>query len=389
MEKLTICLGGDIVPTKINEQLFVDGDGQGLLGEELLNILAASDANIFNLETPLCDELDPIVKCGPNLHAKSACVKGLKAMHITAMGCANNHTLDQGEKAMFHTKQLLMEQGIDVFGIGTNLSEAVKPYIIEENGHKVGIYACAEHEFTIATETTAGANPYDALYSFDHVAELKNVCDYVIVMFHGGKEYYRYPSPDIQRICRRFVEKGADLVVTQHTHCIGCRENYQNGVIIYGQGNFLFEQSAFGNREFYANGILLKIDIEEEAKIEELTVVLDKNGCLSLAGDQNKKQIMCAYKQRSDEIQQNGVVEINYQQFASKSIEGYLRIPLGYINSNLCLRIANRVLRRRLYIWLTNTKQRLSILNIIECEAHRELFICGLKNMIFRGKNEI
>ena len=49
MEKLTICLGGDIVPTKINEQLFVDGDGQGLLGDELLNILTASDANIFNL----------------------------------------------------------------------------------------------------------------------------------------------------------------------------------------------------------------------------------------------------------------------------------------------------------------------------------------------------
>ena len=52
MEKLTICLGGDIVPTKINEHLFVDGEGEGLLGEDLLNILAASDANIFNLETP-------------------------------------------------------------------------------------------------------------------------------------------------------------------------------------------------------------------------------------------------------------------------------------------------------------------------------------------------
>ena len=384
MEKLTICLGGDIVPTKINEQLFVDGDGQGLLGEELLNILAASDVNIFNLETPLCDELSPIVKCGPNLHAKSACVKGLKAMHITAMGCANNHTLDQGEKAMFHTKHLLMEQGIDVFGIGTNLSEAAKPYIIEKNGHKVGIYACAEHEFTIATETKAGANPYDALYSFDHVAELKAVCDYVIVMFHGGKEYYRYPSPDIQRICRRFVEKGADLVVTQHTHCIGCREDYQNGVIIYGQGNFLFEQSAFGNREFYANGILLKIIIDETISLNELPVVLDYNGRLSLAKDKEKEGIITEYKKRSREIMQEKFIRKSYDEFSLSNIETYLRIPLGRINENIIIRIINRLLRRKLILHFTNRKQRLSILNIIECEAHRELYICGLKRLIFR-----
>ena len=385
MEKLTICLGGDIVPTKINEQLFVDGDGQGLLGDELLNILTASDANIFNLETPLCDELDPIVKCGPNLHAKSACVNGLKAMHVTAMGCANNHTLDQGEKAMFHTKQLLMEQGIDVFGIGANLAEAVKPYIIEKNGHKVGIYACAEHEFTIATETKAGANPYDALYSFDHVAELKAVCDYVIVMFHGGKEYYRYPSPDIQRVCHHFVEKGADLIVTQHTHCIGCREDYLGGKIIYGQGNFLFEQSAFGNRRFYANGLLLKVVFDESVEVEELPVVLDEKGYLSLAKDEVKELIMQGYRQRSTDILQNGFVEKEYQQFACKTIEGYLRIPFGYINDNIIMRILNRLLGRRLYFWLLNRKHRLSMLNIIECEAHRELFVLGLKRLIFKG----
>ena len=381
MGTLTICLGGDIVPTKINEQLFIAGDGKRLLGNELLNILASSDANIFNLETPLCDELEPIVKCGPNLHAKSACVNGLKAMHITAMGCANNHTLDQGEKAMFHTKQLLMEQGIDVFGIGANLAEAAKPYIIEKNGHKVGIYACAEHEFTIATETKAGANPYDALYSFDHVAELKAVCDYVIVMFHGGKEYYRYPSPDIQRICRRFVEKGADLVVTQHTHCIGCREDYQNGVIIYGQGNFLFGQSNFTSRNFYASGLLLRIDIGKEVNVEELVVVLDAKGCLSLVKDQTKEQIMHGYRNRSTEILQAGFIERKYQKFACESIEGYLRIPLGYINANLILRIVNRLLGRRLYFWMTNRRHRLSFLNIVECEAHRELMIRGLKGI--------
>ncbi|MBP3818615.1 MAG: CapA family protein, partial [Butyrivibrio sp.] len=345
------------------------------------NILTASDANIFNLETPLCDELDPIVKCGPNLHAKSACVNGLKAMHVTAMGCANNHTLDQGEKAMFHTKQLLMEQGIDVFGIGANLAEAVKPYIIEKNGHKVGIYACAEHEFTIATETKAGANPYDALYSFDHVAELKAVCDYVIVMFYGGKEYYRYPSPDIRRICHRFVEKGADLVVTQHTHCIGCRENYQDGVIIYGQGIFIFEQGAFADKEFYANGLLLKISIGKSKSIEEIPVILQENGSLSIGDEKERLAIISDYNGRSQEINIAGFCERKYKVFSQDYVESYLRIPLGYINANIVLRIINRLLGRKLFMSMTNQKHRLSLSNVIECEAHRELFIKGLKNI--------
>ena len=382
MGKLTICLGGDIVPTKSNEHMFIAGDGKALLGEELLGILTASDANIFNLETPLCDELAPIVKCGPNLHAPSACAKGVHAMHIMAMGFANNHSLDQGEKAMFQTKRCLKEQGVDTFGIGINLSEASKPYIIEKKGKRVGVYACAEHEFTIATETKAGANPYDALYSFDHVSELKSKCDYVIVMFHGGKEYYRYPSPDIQRICRRFVEKGANLVITQHSHCIGCREDYLDGVIIYGQGNFLFDQRCFCNHELYGNGLLLQINIDMDTCVNELPVVLQDDGSLLLAKEAEKMKILSAYRRRSEEIKKNGFVEKKYSQFAQGYIGDYLRIFLGYINRSVIFRLINRVCNRKFFCMFTNTKHRLSILNIIECEAHRELLVRGLKLLI-------
>lgn len=44
---------------------------------------------------------------------------------------------------------------------------------------------------------SAGANPFDVLESFDDVQALKEHCDYVIVLYHGGKEFYRYPSPHV------------------------------------------------------------------------------------------------------------------------------------------------------------------------------------------------
>lgn len=55
------------------------------------------------------------------------------------------------------------------------------------------MYTCAEHEFTIATENTPGANPFDPLESLDHIQELKSKCDFVLVLYHGEKAHYRYP----------------------------------------------------------------------------------------------------------------------------------------------------------------------------------------------------
>jgi hypothetical protein len=71
------------------------------------------------------------------------------------------------------------------------LKEAAQPYIWEQKGIRVGIYACAEHEFLIATEYSPGATPFDPLESLDHIQDLANKCDYLIVLYHGGKEHYR------------------------------------------------------------------------------------------------------------------------------------------------------------------------------------------------------
>ena len=46
--------------------------------------------------------------------------------------------------------------------------EAAKPFILEREGIKVGFYPCAEHEFSIVTENSPGANPFDPMWSLDH-----------------------------------------------------------------------------------------------------------------------------------------------------------------------------------------------------------------------------
>lgn len=77
------------------------------------------------------------------------------------------------------------------------------------------------------------------------------------MLYHGGREFYRYPSPGLQHRFRRMADKGADLVVAQHTHCVGCCEKYNNSTLVYGQGNFIFD---YGDDEYWNTGLLIEVD---------------------------------------------------------------------------------------------------------------------------------
>ena len=378
---MTIYIGGDIVPTPSNEQLFMEGRAENLIGSKIFHFFEESACNVLNLEVPISDISLPIPKSGPNLAAKADTVNGLKNMNITAVGLANNHVLDQGESAFLDMIDILRKNDISYFGGGCNLDKAKAPFVFTDSGKKVGFYACAEHEFTIADADKAGANPYDPLESFDDIVKLKKVCDYVIVLYHGGKEYYQYPSPQVQKICRKMVDKGADLVITQHSHCIGCRENYRGKAIVYGQGNFLFDQESRGEKfpDISKTGLLLRVEIEEQMTVTELPLCLTMNGQIELASQDVGKKIIDEYQARGEQIKIPGFVEDNYEKFSLEMIRSYLRIGLG---RGILIRLINGLCGRKLVEYALKKKDLLSIQNNLQCEAHREIFLRGIKSYI-------
>lgn len=243
MNKRSIIIGGDIVPTKSNYDLFSQGDILSLVGDEINALLSSYDFRIFNLETPLCNTEKPTKKWGPNLAAPTSTIKGIKLLNPSLLVTGNNHIMDQNIQGYLSTIETLKNNKINSVGSGENLARAVIPYIYEKDGVKVGIYSCADHEFSTATESKSGANPFDVLESLDHIVNLKSVCDYVIVLYHGGLQHYSYPKPLLQKACRKMAEKGADLIICQQSHCIGSYEEYCGSTIVYGQGNFVFDYS--------------------------------------------------------------------------------------------------------------------------------------------------
>lgn len=373
---MQIIIGGDVVPTASNRDAFSAGDAVTLLGEELTRLLKAADYRIVNLEAPLADRKAPIKKCGPALSAPESSAEGLRAMGIDLVTLANNHILDQGSQGMASTVRALESRGIAWLGVGENAREAAKPYILSREGKRVGIYACAESEFSIATEDTPGANPFDPLWSLDHIRQLKESCDYVIVLYHGGKERYRYPSPGLRKVCRRIADKGADLVLCQHSHCVGCQEAWNGSTIVYGQGNFLFDRHT---QEVYQTGILVRLKLfEGPAEIDYIPVARVAPH-VRMAGEGNG--ILEGFRERSRRILEPGFVEAEFTRFARENVIEYYGRSLGR-RRYLLYRLANLLFRDRLRYKCYTEKDALALINTLECEPHRELYLAALGSQL-------
>ncbi len=370
----SIVIGADIAPRKSNEELFIRGDIEELIGKELIDILRSAKYRIFNLECPLASEEKPIKKEGPNLIAKPASINAFKAMEINMVTLANNHVLDQNIQGISETRKVLEEVGIGYVGVGASSEETARPYIFKIDDNTFGVYACAEHEFSIVSDSHPGANPFDALESFDHVSKLKAECDFVIVLYHGGKEHYRYPSPNLQKVCHKFLEKGADLVICQQSHCIGCAEVFKHGTIVYGQGNFLFD---FEDNEFSQSGLL--VCISTDLKISYIPVMKRQNA-VRLAEGEEATRIMDGFRARSEEIKMPGVIEKRYKEFAKEQLLVYAGKLLWH--ESFLFKAINKILGRnrlRKYkLKKMSEGQLTAVRNYIECEAHRDLILCGL-----------
>lgn len=369
--------GADLVPTPSNYDDFSNGNLSELVDENIKNAIFNADYRVFNLELALCDEENPIVKCGPNVSAPTSTVKGIKEFKPSLLTLANNHTRDHDVSGLLSTINVLDKNGINHIGAGTTFEEADKPYIFEKNGKKVCVYTCAEHEFTIIEEDLPGANPFDPYETFDRIVELKKENDYVVLLYHGGKEHYRYPSPELQKRCRKMLEKGADLVLCQHTHCVGCFEEYAGGTVVYGQGNFLFD--LYGDNPCWQTSIIVKADFEDEMKLSYIPICKNGKGIRS-ANKEEADEIMNGFYSRSEEIKEKGFIKENYLQFAKEQLSEYLYLIAG---GESCKREYTDDFGLGY-----EPKDFAALFNCFNCEVHRETIMAATWDIVTKANNE-
>lgn len=361
---------GDICLTDDNRQIVDVRNTKGLFNG-VMDVLASADVNIANLEAPVTRGGErPLVKTGPNLSNSSPLLDVMADANITVFGLANNHIKDFGSKGIRATLGELRERGLRHVGADLDAASARRPLYLDVGGHQVGLLAFADHEFSIATVDDAGANGFDPLESLDDVRAAKSVCDYLIVLFHGGIEHYEYPSPLLKRKLRKIVEAGADLVTAQHSHCIGAREEYRHGTIIYGQGNFLFGEKAGNDR--WNTGSVLQVTLRsgDAPDVQVIPVVALHGGGIDLMDEQQAAACLRDLARRGEEMQDDSLVAANWERFCQGQTKAYLPHLYGW---NRYLTRLNKVMGNRLVDLVYSSRAQMVTHNLIRCEAHHEV----------------
>lgn len=266
-DTMSIIVAGDFVATDRITDIIGGGKFEYAFSE-IKEIVDNTDYSLVNLESPIADELAcPINKIGPHLKSTVRLLDAIKYIGFKGVTLANNHFCDYGESGALTTMSLLKDNNLDFVGAGQCLDKASEILYVPIKGKNVAIINVCEHEYSIASERTAGANPINPIKQYYEILKARKIADVVLVIVHGGIENFKYPTPRMQLIYRFFIDAGADTVINHHQHCFSGYEIYNKKPIFYGIGNFCFDKKGKRNTE-WNKGYMVKLIFDNDINFE-------------------------------------------------------------------------------------------------------------------------
>ena len=373
---MKILIAGDFcdryrVSDKIKEGLY------SFLFDEVKPIIEEADYSFVNFEFPIVlNEGEPIPKCGPNLKGQEKSIDAIKYAGFNACTLANNHILDQGEKCCIDTKRLLEDAGINTVGAGKSLEEASEILYLKKDQETLAVINCCEHEFSIATETTTGANPINPIQQFYKIQEAKKNANYVLIIVHGGHEHYQLPSPRMKETYRFFIDAGADAVVNHHQHCYSGYEVYKEKPIFYGLGNFLFDNPNKRNgiwNDGYMVVISFGVPKSPSFKIIPYTQCNEEPKVILI---ENEKEFFKNINSLNSTIADDKTLKAVHEKMMYFYAKNYQCLLQPYR-----FRLDKGLYNRGILPSLVSQKKKYQILNYLQCESHLDRLIYAVKNL--------
>ncbi len=231
--------------------------------EKIASLLNSADLLFGNLESQISDK-------GYNVGSIYSFRANPKSMETLTFGgfdvvsVANNHSFDYTRAAFEDSMRRLKEAGISYTGGGLTKDEAYSPAIKEVRGVKIAFlgYTSVGSSSWQAAENRGGVAWIDkenlSLLK-DAVEKASQQVDIVVVTLHEGYEYQKAPN-DLQKVFAiAAIDAGADFFIGHHAHVVQPLEQYKDGWIAYGLGNFLFDQDFSIDTK---TGAILKVTLE-------------------------------------------------------------------------------------------------------------------------------
>jgi poly-gamma-glutamate synthesis protein (capsule biosynthesis protein) len=185
------------------------------------------------------------------------------------MGLANNHTLDFGPVALHDSAAHLLREEIEAVGVETPTRKACDPSFFSlSDGKRIALLAISDVDPTPSSQIAAASVRAKLGPAITKARSHANV---VACLVHWGIENSEKITDEQRELARWLIDRGVDLVVGSHPHCVQPLDFYHGCPIAYSLGNLVFDGAptvASWNR-----GALFEVGLDEGAKISSVSLI--------------------------------------------------------------------------------------------------------------------
>lgn len=259
-DTISICAVGDLL-FDLGPRQLIDAQGGKAPLAKVAAVMRTADLTIANLETPLSNRGAAVGGKPANLifDGDPRGVQSLTDAGVDVVSLANNHAMDHGAIALSDTIATLDKAKIAHVGAGMNTAEAWTPAILNVRGRKVAYVTATQivpAHFDPGPSSAGIANGKDVSRVIAAIRAARKKADIVIVALHWGVEQSFSANSAQQSQAKRFIDAGADIVLSHHPHVMQGIAFYKGKLIAYSLGNFLFPYKTTEGRKSF----ILKFD---------------------------------------------------------------------------------------------------------------------------------
>lgn len=256
--RVMMAFGGDLMMTRRYYSPHFDEPAllhEGSILEDSKKLLAPikpyltmADMAAINLETQIA-ETEPTQKAdkGIRFYSKPETIEALQWAGVDYVTLGNNHTYDFLDEGLISTIKALDDYKLSHSGAGLNEQEALKPYVYKTDKADYAMLGYVGWEGTKAIKQAATSKQGGPAFGSE-----KNIVQSVkqanankqkaVIQFHGSMEYSNEPTVLTEQRLKSGLDAGAVLAIAHHPHVSQGLELYDNKLIAYSMGNFLFDQ---------------------------------------------------------------------------------------------------------------------------------------------------
>ena len=235
----------------------------------------------------------------PRLDTSLDTLNYLKDFNLQIACLANNHVFDHLDDGFEKTIKFLSENNIEKLGASLDDEIYSQPFILEENGIKIGLlnYVTKDTNPNAPEGTKVNLNWFDVDKTVTEINGIKDKVDHVVIILHwGGRvEGGLYPDFDQPKTARKLIDAGADLIIGHHSHTVQPFEVYKGKHIFYSLGNFCFSDFVFECENYIMpkrrrSSQIVLVDFNKKSYEVSVKYFFNKNHTL-VSNDQYAKQI--------------------------------------------------------------------------------------------------